>query len=97
MDKTFDADMNCILTLWTLDPAPYVNFSVNDSHIYANITVQIQCQKTPEDPLYYQVTDLILGIDIKFVLNITNDMTLYVHIDKLSINVIGYTDNTVKV
>lgn len=24
-------------------------------------------------------------------------MTLYVHIDKLSINVLGYTDNTVKV
>ena len=97
MDKTFDADMNCILTLWTQDPAPYVNFSVNDSHIFANTTVKIQCQKTPDDPVYYQVTDLILGIDIKFVLNITNDMTLYVHIDKLSISVVGYTDNTVKV
>ena len=93
----FDAGMPCINNLWTQSPAPYLTFSAADSNLYANTTLQIQCQKTPSDPAFYQVTDLLLSIQAKFKMDIMDNMTLYIHLDKLNIGAQSAYNSTVKV
>jgi hypothetical protein len=89
--------MPCINNLWTEAPAPYLTLSATDSNLYANTTLQIQCQKTATDSTFYQVTDLLLSVQLKFTFEITDNMTFYIHIDKLNLGAQGAYNNTVKV
>ena len=83
----FDKDMPCNFTLFTSNTtAPNIEFKSDGSTLFANTTLQFDCQKNATDLTKYLVANLQLNIEADFTLSIAENVTAYADFTTLSLS-----------
>eukprot|EP00347_Sterkiella_histriomuscorum_P019242 403342396 len=92
----YNTSSQCSLTITTLDPYPTITLNLTDSKINANLSVEIKCQRQPNDTEYEHIANLIA--DLQLVYNLVaneSNMTIQFIEKKTTLNIPGYYNSTV--